>query len=367
MQNLRRGQTDSTDYGSPGVGQSQSEFDSWLNLLFGRTGNVFNNLGSAVGSAAGNTGGSFINGILKGLGVDSNFGSVLSSLLNRWAGTGLTPADYQSAELQRYLRRTSYEDEVKSMMAAGLNPAMLYDKGGSASTPSLSLPSFGMSFSEMMQLPLLQAQIDNIKADTENKLSTAGFNRQRTLTEEQETRLRTISADYGIEYTETELGRMLADIDLKYTDIGLKASQKDYIDNQSEAVRITNEYLPRKFDAELKELGTRSESESASAKASLASAAFTTVQANYARDNGFLMSQNDALLVATYIASLVGLDKTTVSDVIKQGLDGVKDKFKKKSPTSEIPKPSDFYGRKSNDHIRRYAPAFSSGVRPYRK
>lgn len=335
-----------------------SGFEQFLNLLFGRSGSVLGNIGNTIGNAFGNTGGSLLNGLFKGLGIDSNFGEVLNSLLNRWAGTGLTPADYQSAELQRYLRKTEYGDVVQSMIDAGLNPAMLYNKGGGASTPSLSLPNSGMSFSELMELPLLQAQIDNIKADTESKLSMAGLNRQRTLTEEEETRIRGIAADYGIEMTEAELGRYLADIEVKYADMDYKKSMTDLVTSQKVAQDITNDYLPRRFDAELKELSSRSESESASAKLSLASKAFTDIQANYARANGFLLSSNDALLVCTYLASLVGLDKSSVQDVIDKGIDGLKSVFKPKNKDSwrnsdgtykrknVIPQPSDFYQRR---------------------
>ena len=276
-------------YGSGGsagndlnIGANYNGFQHFLSMLFGNGSNLFTNTGNIVGSALGATGGSMINGILSGLGLDASFGGILQNLLNRWAGTGLTNADYESAELQRYLRSTNFSDQVKSMQEAGLNPAMMYNNGSGSTTPSLSLPSGGMTFSEMLQLPLLQAQIDNIKADTENKLANAGLNKQKTLTEEQETRIRSISADYGVELTEAEIGQYTANIDRLQAEAGLKRANTDLVKSQTDTQEITNSYLPRKFDAELRELASRADSEDASAKLSLATKAMTDIQANFA-------------------------------------------------------------------------------------
>lgn len=51
--------------------------------------------------------------------------------------TGKTAQMELANELQRQLRSTAFQDTVADMKAAGLNPAMVYASGGSASsTPS---------------------------------------------------------------------------------------------------------------------------------------------------------------------------------------------------------------------------------------
>lgn len=199
-------------------------FDQFLSMLFGSVGNVFNNTGRAAGSAFGSTVGSAVNGVMQGLGLGSDIGAVLNSLLNRWAGTGLTPADYESAELQRYLRQTGYGDEVKSMLDAGLNPALLYNKGASPSTPSLSMPNQGMTMSEMMQLALLPEQKELLKAQAQDTKQSAQVKEKE------------------VSWFDAEKAANLSKLSEEVESLGL--------DNYSK--RIVNEYVRRMQEADLR-------------------------------------------------------------------------------------------------------------------
>ncbi|AXH78046.1 MAG: DNA pilot protein [Microviridae sp.] len=102
-------------------------------------------------------------------------------------------AKYDAAASQRntiqqlnLFNKTGYKAQVDQLKEAGLNPALMYAKGGAggstqAATTNRQAPAAatggGMeitqSIAQAMQLKMLQAQIDNTKADTENKLTDA--------------------------------------------------------------------------------------------------------------------------------------------------------------------------------------------------
>ena len=118
--------------------------------------------------------------------------TILGSMGRSMTGSGLTGAQKQQNQFnadqaaitrqwQEYMRGSNYQTAVEDMKKAGLNPAMMY--GGTtsgASTPSGANASSGTvagaDLSSLInmamagrQMKLLDAQINNVKADTENK------------------------------------------------------------------------------------------------------------------------------------------------------------------------------------------------------
>lgn len=90
--------------------------------------------------------------------------------------------------------KTNYEAQVKHMNQAGLNPALLYGQGGGGGTTTGSANAagvngasaqqntgqiqqgMGLGMQTAAQIALLQAQTENIKADTAEKLSKTPVN-----------------------------------------------------------------------------------------------------------------------------------------------------------------------------------------------
>ena len=95
--------------------------------------------------------------------------------------------DYQmmkQKEYQNWLNSTLYPQQVASMRQAGLNPAMMYGSGG-MSAPTAQAPNGSSNMSApklemldaaqaMSNMELLNAQKENIEADTEQKKANTG-------------------------------------------------------------------------------------------------------------------------------------------------------------------------------------------------
>lgn len=124
----------------------------------------------------------------------SKIGEGFGSIFNKYTGAGPTGADvyantFSAEEAQKArdweeeMSNTAFQRQVADMQKAGLNPALMYGGAGSAgaSTPSSPSPSsvapqsqgIGDIIGAVMDIALLKAQIQNINADTSNKLSEA--------------------------------------------------------------------------------------------------------------------------------------------------------------------------------------------------
>lgn len=102
---------------------------------------------------------------------------------------------------------TNYGAQKKHMKDAGLNPALMYGSagaggqatsgsGGSAGSGSAPMMDISQGMQGAMQGAMMKAQIENIKADTKEKLTNAGF---REGVETAEARQRIASLGQGIE------------------------------------------------------------------------------------------------------------------------------------------------------------------------
>lgn len=134
-------------------------------------------------------------------------GNVIQSLVNRITGAGITTAQSQQnqfnaeqAAINRQFQaeqvdlayereKQSYQNAVKDMQSAGLNPALMYQgepgdicpppaSGSSAS--AASDVGNGVSFSDMLRLATLPQELKNLEA--QNELRQAQADNQRSLT-----------------------------------------------------------------------------------------------------------------------------------------------------------------------------------------
>lgn len=268
---------------------------------------------------------------------------ILRSTAGRYLGTDLTGAEMASNQFnaeeaqknrdwQERMSSTTYQRTVQDMKQAGLNPALLLTGASGVSTPSGSTassvsPSAG-SLSDLFSLALLPLQMKQLAAQTENIRANTGLTNQKRLTEEQITKLQSIAAEWQPALNAETLASLSASVDKQQAEIldltksaDLKVSQKDLVVSQKEAQAITNFYIPAKSLAEINKLD-------ADARSSAASAWMTEIQAKFAKDNGFLMSSNDALLLGTYIASLFNVGKEDVENVISKASNYIKKEFK---------------------------------------
>lgn len=125
-------------------------------------------------------------------GVSAWFRGALGSIFNKYTGAGLTGAEEatnkfnaEQAQIQRdwetEMSNTAMQRQVSDMQKAGLNPALMYGGAGSsgASTPSGAsasgvAPTSGLDpISAILDMALLKAQVENIKADTRQKIAGA--------------------------------------------------------------------------------------------------------------------------------------------------------------------------------------------------
>lgn len=254
------------------------------------------------------------------------------SMLGKYLGTNPTGQEQafmnfnaQQAQLNRdfeeRMSSTTYQRTVQDMKLAGLNPALLLTGASGVSTPSGSTasasPSSVGSLTDLFSLAMLPLQMAQMKANIDNTNANTRNTNARTMTEEQEAQLKALMVQYYPKATEAQIGEMVANMQSAYASAAKFESDADLIKTQDEAQKITNDYLPRKYEAELLKLGNESAKLDEEAKLTHVRKLFEEVQYIFARDNRFLMSQSDSLMVCTYIASLLGLDTKTLSNFIQ--------------------------------------------------
>lgn len=287
--------------------------------------------------STGSNGVASVGGLGQGL---PDLGSLINALSAYYTRNELTGAEREmnefsagEAQLSRnfteYMARNKYSMETQSMQDAGVNPAMVYGggnlvptaaNGAAASSASIGAGNIADLLSTMVRMPLemkrLNAEIDATRANAE-------LTRQKTRTEEQNTRIYTINADYQDALNDQTLSNLRATYDNTIADTDKKTADRDYVLTQKDAQSTLNKYLDQREQAEIAKVKAEESKLSQDEKKAKAETVYQNWYNNFVQTNNFLPSSNDALMLATYVASLFGIGKDNVegwiADLFKHG------------------------------------------------
>ena len=120
-------------------------------------------LASGIAGAAGSAAGGPLGAIAAQAGVNL-FSNLFEYGLNSYQAR-------KNRDFQASMSNTSYQRAVKDMLRAGLNPALMYGSGQGASTPSGAMASMRSNPTNLSELLLYKAQLDQIQSSA--RLSNA--------------------------------------------------------------------------------------------------------------------------------------------------------------------------------------------------
>ena len=120
-------------------------------------------LASGIAGAAGSAAGGPLGAIAAQAGVNL-FSNLFEYGLNSYQAK-------KNRDFQASMSNTSYQRAVKDMLKAGLNPALMFNSGQGASTPSGAMGSMRSNPTNLSELLLYKAQLDQIQSSA--RLSNA--------------------------------------------------------------------------------------------------------------------------------------------------------------------------------------------------
>lgn len=126
-------------------------------------GQLAKQLASGIAGAAGSAAGGPLGAIAAQAGVNL-FSNLFEYGLNSYQAK-------KNRDFQASMSNTSYQRAVKDMLKAGLNPALMFNSGQGASTPSGAMASMRSNPTNLSELLLYKAQLDQIQSSA--RLSNA--------------------------------------------------------------------------------------------------------------------------------------------------------------------------------------------------
>lgn len=276
--------------------------------------------------------------------------SPFSNWLKGTTGSGLTSAEIQQndwnaeqSQVQRdwteMMDNTKYQRQVNDMASAGLNPAMMYGNGVTASTPSGSAasggdagnPSAGL-LDSVLNIIFARQRLHNLKLEGKvldsqtNKndadAELARSNRDKSVAD---TRLTNLIADWYPNLTSSTITKIDREAAVLGSELVLNSKREQNIDadtalkrSQKSINEVTEKWLPILNKA-------KSDNDRASALAGFARAAYDSYVASYLHGTGMIPGTNTITSLAAAIISGVGLD----SRIDDSAFNVVMEEFKK--------------------------------------
>lgn len=252
--------------------------------------------------------------------------SFFGNLFNKLSGAGLTDAqkremDYNSREAQKqrdwqeYLSSTAWQRGVSDMIAAGLNPQMMYGSGsgGSASTPSGASASASgasangsISLGELMNIMLMSKQARLLDSQATKNEADANLTSR--------------NAAWVDKMNQGTLDKLMSDVGLN----GARVNSLDYDNGLKKAQELQI----------LKEIEWIDRVNQAKTEADKAKAAYDYAEASiseYERKNGHRLNSSELLAVLDTIANALG-----VKDGETGIVNGIIGAFKPKFQETEV-------------------------------
>lgn len=216
---------------------------------------------------------------LQSIGLNSG---VLSSLISKWSGSGLTGAqreemewNEQQAAITRQREDTQYQRTVADMKAAGVNPALAMTNGASVSPSSaqaqgnVNSGSNGMSMSDLIQLIRLPMEMRQMSRMTDADIAMKNAQTGLTVAETGKVQRESEGISNQNEWF-----------------VNTRDYERDFLELRNEGQRIVNSLNSasiRKIEAEIPEIQERIRLLSEQATTEQYQRALMSMQANLAR------------------------------------------------------------------------------------
>lgn len=270
--------------------------------------------------------------------VLGNVGDPISNLVKGTTGSGLTTAQieqnaWNSEEAQKQrdwtaqMDNTKYQRQTADMMAAGLNPAMMYGGSVSASAPSgaaasgssVANPSAGL-LDSLLNVIFAKQRLENlrkeghaIEAGAEKDEAEAGLARSNIGLTDAKTQYQKMVNSYYPNLTTATIDRIWSESEYfksssseKLSEIDVNQSKVALNDAETAIKGLEKEWLPKIREAQTKEA-------TANAVKAFADAAWQSYATQYAKDHAGVTPGRDAW--TGFAATLAECISHAVSDV----------------------------------------------------
>lgn len=249
--------------------------------------------------------------------------NVVSSAAGKYLGTNLTGAEREANEWTAMREDTFHQRNVAGMQAAGLNPALMYQNGGSTPNPSASVAPGSADPMSLVQLAMLPAQLKQMSAQTNQINADAALKRA-------DTEKRKLDSEYQRLFNAAFPERNSAEVQQIFELCGVHRTVQNlntanaavswlravYQDKENESYNDLLELRKNLMGSEINYNDVRAE--------------FERIQKNYAQSTGFLMSSSEKAAFLASILSVLGIDPKDTKGAIPRILDDVSNNAEKR-------------------------------------